>query len=402
MKPVAIQKAVNVIKMDSWTSPVDFRYQNETSEFKVECDRVAAHKRGEVYTPKPWETLSYLAKEDLGMIHVRGFLHDRVAQNPDGSFTHPGSLSTDEIIRRLAPAWKAHAKKCRATEISHHRLVFSLSHEFHDRLVQAGRNPDAVLKSIIERTMRGFQENFHSGDSLGYSYGLHHDTDNLHAHVFIHPRTREGAFVGMSGKPKKHQQHASRHKDQLGYIRENVRRRVGQVLKELSNPKEAAELKKNLHSDRAWFVPRQSHTARPKNDFRPRSPADFELERKRASVVAIDRQIMGKRASLREAGDGRNIAHLFHLREPKWLRLMKKAQTATLFRELRELQERRYRLVAEYRAARRRLIPRPLATRTVPPVKRSKISTPLVNRPKPKPTVVRTTPRKPMGVQHGI
>jgi len=66
MKAVALQKAVNVIKMDSWTNPVDFRYQDETSEFKIGCDQSAARKKGEVYVPKPWEGLPYLAKDDLG------------------------------------------------------------------------------------------------------------------------------------------------------------------------------------------------------------------------------------------------------------------------------------------------------------------------------------------------
>lgn len=408
MKTVALQKAVNVIKMDSWTSPVDFRYQDESSEFKMECDRVAAHKRGEVYVPKPWESLPYLAKDELGRIHVRGFLHDRVAQNPDGSFTHPANLSTDETIRRLSRAWKAHAKKCRQTQVSHHRLVFSLSKEFHDSLVQAGRNPDQVLKGVIERTLRAFQEKFHAGDSVGYSYGLHHDTDNLHAHVFIHPRTREGAFVGMSGKPKRHQGHASRHKDQLGFVRDTVRRRVGQVLKEMASPEEAAHLKHNLHSDRAFFVPRQSHTARAKSNFRPRTPADFQLEQKRSAVVALDKQIMAKREALREASDGSHIASIFRLRQPKWLKHMKKAQAATLFRELRQLQEKRYRLAAEYRAARRQLIPPIDATRTVPRRKNRKPSAETVSPPSakptasPKPTISNKPAAKPRKVHRGI
>ena len=94
MKTVAIQKAINVIKMDMWTHPADFRYQDETSEFKIGCDRAAAQKRGEVYVPKPWEGLPYLAKDDLGKVHVRGFLHNDVAHNPDGTFCHPGTLST--------------------------------------------------------------------------------------------------------------------------------------------------------------------------------------------------------------------------------------------------------------------------------------------------------------------
>jgi len=397
MKPVALQKAVNVIKSNSWTSPVDFRYLDEISVFKIECDRIGAQKRGQVYTPKPWESLPYLAKEELGKICVRGFLHDRVAENADGSFSHPASLSTEEIIRRLGRAWKAHAKKSRDTEVSHHRLVFSISNEFHDALVQAGRNPDMALRGIIERTMRSLQEEFHPGDSVGYSYGLHHDTDNLHAHVFIHPRTREGAFVGMSGKPARHRGHASRHKDQLGFLLDTVRRRVSQVLKEISAPKEASHLKNNLYSDRIYFAPRQSHTARAKNDFRPRTPADYQLEQKRSAVVALDQRISEKRLALREAAHGRNLASLFRLRQPKWLRVLEQAHTAKLFRELRELQARRYRLISEYRASRRRLLPAPDATKTVNrSKKKAKAFPPSVTPRAPKPTVtIRSKPTKP-------
>ena len=404
MKAVALQKAVNVIKMDSWTNPVDFRYQDETSEFKIGCDQSAARKKGEVYVPKPWEGLPYLAKDDLGKIQVRGFLHDRVAGNPDGTFTFPASLATSEIIRRLSLAWKGHARNTPETQISHQRLVFSMSKEFHEALVQAGRNPDMALRGIIERTMRSFQEKFHPGDSVGYSYGLHHDTDNLHAHVFIHPRTRDGDFVGMSEQLQRLAERnvKSRHKNQLKFVRENARQRAGQVLQELSDPKANGRMKTNIHSDRALFVPRQSHTERTKNDFRPRTPSDFQLERKRAAVVSLDRRISSKRATLREANNGRRLGRVFRVHQPKWLRFMQQAQATTLFRELRELQQSRYRLLSEYRAARRRLIPGPLATRTVPSRQKSKAPLVTITPPKAKPTLIRSKPLRPSRPQRGI
>jgi hypothetical protein len=355
MKSVAVQKAVNVIKMNSWTTPVDFRYQDETSEFKIGCDRAAAQKKGEVYTPKPWEGLPYLVKDDLGKVHVRGFLHNEIAQNSDGTFCHPGTLSTPELLQRLSKSWKAHTRKHRDTQISHQRLVFSMSKEFHDAIAQAGRNPDLVLRGTVERAMRAFQEKFHPGDSVGYSYGLHHDTDNLHAHVFIHPRTRDGNFVGMSGKPRRLRGLESRHKDQLGFVHETVRRRVTQVLKELSDPKAAAHLKSNFHSDRIYYVPRLSHTARTRNDLRPLTSIDAQIEQKRAAVVSLDRKLAATRAAISDATNGKHITGIFHARQPKWLRLLQRAQTAMLFRELRQLQARRYHAVSDYWTSRRRL-----------------------------------------------
>jgi hypothetical protein len=152
-----------------------------------------------------------------------------------------------------------------------------------------------ALRGVIERSMRSFQEKFHPGDSVSYSYGLHHDTDNLHAHVFIHPRTREGAFVGMSEQLQKKAARGadSRHKNQLKFLRESARRRVGEVLKEISDPKEAAYLKHNIHSDRIFFVPHQSHTWRAQNDFRPRTPAEYQLVR----MVGDYFQLRGLRSS---------------------------------------------------------------------------------------------------------
>ena len=380
MKSVALQKAINVIKMDAWTNPVDFRYQDETSEYKIDCDRTAAKKRGQIYVPKPWEGLPYLAKDDLGKVYVRGFLHDGVAQNPDGTFRHPGSLTTAELIGRLSKAWKAHARKNRETHVSHQRLVFSMSKEFHDAIVQTGRNPDMVLRGAVERTMRSFQEKLHPGDSVGYSYGLHHDTDNLHAHVFIHPRTRDGEFVGMSEQLQHlvQRQILSRHKNQLKFIRETARRRAAQVLKELSDPREAAHLKHNFQSDRIYYAPRESHTAHTSKDFRPLTPVDFQLEQKRVATASLDRQIAAKRAAIRDATNGRHISGVFRLRQPKWLRLMQKAQTAMLFRELRQLQEKRYRAASDYWISRRRLIAGPHATRTVATDSADKVSAPSV------------------------
>jgi len=380
MKTVALQKAINVIKMDAWTNPVDFRYQDETSEYKIGCDRAAAQKRGHVYVPKPWEGLPYLAKDDLGKVYVRGFLHDSVAQNADGTFQSPATLFTSEILQRLSKAWKVHSRKTRETHISHQRLVFSLSKEFHDAIAQTGRNPDMVLRGAVERTMRAFQEKFHPGDSVGYSYGLHHDTDNLHAHVFIHPRTRGGEFVGMSEQLQKKAARGavSRHKNQLKFIRETARRRAAQVLKELSDPKEAAHLKHNFQSDRIYYTPRQSQTARTKKDLRPLTPVDFQFEQKRTAVASLDRQIAAKRAALRDATNGRHITGLFRLRQPKWLRLMQQAQTANLFRELRQLQDKRYRAVSEYWASRRRLLGGPRTTTAVAQESSSPVAAPSV------------------------
>jgi hypothetical protein len=199
----------------------------------------------------------------------------------------------------------------------------------------------------------------------------------------------------MSGKPKHHRGHDSRHKDQLGFVHETVRRRVTQVLKELSDPKEAGHLKNHLSSDRIYYAPRQSHTSRARNDFRPRTPVDYQLEQKRAAVVSLDRKIAVKRSALRDVYARGVLPPLLRYRQPKWMRQLQAAQSASLWRELRQLQTQRHRLVTDYWTSRRRLIPAAHATRTVLPRKKPKTPTPsvvphavktTVKAPKPKPS----------------
>ena len=50
--------------------------------------------------------------------------------------------------------------------------------------------------------MYRFKENFYPEDRIGYAYGIHHDTDNLHMHVFLLPRTEKGKRVGFSDQLK--------------------------------------------------------------------------------------------------------------------------------------------------------------------------------------------------------
>ena len=90
-----------------------------------------------------------------------------------------------------------------------------MSREMHDRLVDAGMNPDRVLQSATKKIMGKFNERFHPADSIDYAYGIHHDTDNLHIRVALCPRTARAAYVGCSTARKP----ASGHKDQMGYLR---------------------------------------------------------------------------------------------------------------------------------------------------------------------------------------
>ncbi len=53
--------------------------------------------------------------------------------------------------------------------------------------------------------MRKFNDRFHPADAIGYAYGIHHDTDHLHVHVALCPRTQRGAYIGCSTTRSPHQ-----------------------------------------------------------------------------------------------------------------------------------------------------------------------------------------------------
>jgi hypothetical protein len=99
-----------------------------------------------------------------------------------------------------------------------------MSKEQHDALSDAGINPDQVLHSTMKKVMRGFNERFHPNDSIGYAYGVHHDTANLHVHLAICPRTENGSYVGCStsrSTQSKHKKQTDRIK--VGFLLENSR-----------------------------------------------------------------------------------------------------------------------------------------------------------------------------------
>jgi hypothetical protein len=195
----------------------------------------------------------YASKETLGQVHAGGFLHHLILVNPDGSRTAPSQLTNDERKRRISEAWFEHIRKFPTSSqnaVIQHRLVFSMSRELHDKLVEAGINPDRVLQTATKNIMGKFNERFHPADSIGYAYGIHHDTDNLHVHVVLCPRTARGAYVGCSTARNP----ASGHKDQMRYLRSCFERENKRWEQVLASPQKLEEHpSRRLDSDKIVF-----------------------------------------------------------------------------------------------------------------------------------------------------
>lgn len=306
----------------TWRARLDLEYLDETSGRKIAARQGA---KTEVKVDQADHTAigknlrqfaDYASKETIGQVHAGGFLHHSIIENPDGTFSSPKGLTNTERKHRISEAWFNHLKKWTSTAknpVIQHRLVFTMSTPFHDKLVAAGLNPDTVLLNTLRKTMRDFQEKFHPGDSIGYAYGLHHDTDNLHVHVALCPRTKKGAYVGCS----KSRSRTSQNLNQIDFLMRCFERENLQWEKRLSEPQKMKEtIQKRLDSDRLLMVPRlslsqmaaltqQRTLAASRLQFSYRSILDMEaaLQRKRKAIRtrkvlrAIPRLLGNRRSS---------------------------------------------------------------------------------------------------------
>jgi hypothetical protein len=185
----------------TWQSRLDLEYLDEISSRKVSARQ--QHDDGsQILRVRTAQAICRLRlKGTLGQVHAGGFLHHLILINPDGSRTAPSQLNQRRTQEGIPEAWFEHIRKFSTSSqnpVIQHRLVFSMSRELHEKLVEARINPDRVLKSATKKIMGKFNERFHPADSIGYAYGIHHDTDNLHVHVALCPRTARGAYVGCS------------------------------------------------------------------------------------------------------------------------------------------------------------------------------------------------------------
>ena len=236
-----------IAKKTTWTSKVELDYLDETSPKKQQQLR---EKNMQVVGEKLKQFNDYADKDNQGRVYVGGFFHQAVAQNPDGTFTAPANLPKDESKRRLLKAWQRQLRKKGAPRgIVQHRFVISMSREQHDLLIKYGLNPDTFLHERVRLVMKEFREKFHAGDSIGYAYGLHHDTDNLHAHVAVCPRTERLEYVGLSDQLGK-KQSSNGQKNQLGFLKKICERENGKLIQSFSTFNERQRLLQRLRQHR--------------------------------------------------------------------------------------------------------------------------------------------------------
>ena len=240
---------------------LDLEYLDETSRRKISLRE--RENMDQQIGKKLKHFTDYASKETLGQVHVGGFLHNHICINPDGTNTAPSKLSNAERKLRITECWRKHLARFPTTAkrpVIAHRLVFSMSKEQHDALAGAGINPDQVLHSTMKSVMLKFNETYHRGDSVGYAYGIHHDTAHLHVHVAICPRTANGNYVGCSTSRSIN----SKHKRQMDGIKSWFRQENSRWEEILASPQKLQQtLSQRLDADKLVFSPKltqlQSH-----------------------------------------------------------------------------------------------------------------------------------------------
>jgi len=326
---------------------LDLEYLDEISSRKVSL-RERADMEQQIGR-KLKHFADYASKESLGQVHAGGFLHHHICRNPDGSNTAPAQLPNAERKHRITEAWQHHLDKFPSQAkrpVIAHRLIFSMSKEQHDALVAAGLNPDQVLHSTLKKVMRKFAGKFHPGDSIGFAYGLHHDTAHLHAHVALCPRTAKGCYVGCSTSRFKQGKH-KRQMDQIRVWFDQENQRWGKIL---GSPQEMSH---RLDSDKILFAPRltNAHMEALRN---AQTAEAIRLQQSYQSIRNLESAIAAKRQVLAAQRNANLVLRLLGRRKPKLTRTVEKLAAAVDRRSLREMQDLLFRIKRDYRTAHKR------------------------------------------------
>ena len=336
----------------TWRSRLDLDYLDETSGRKIasrsgqsplkdQADHTTLGKRLKQFA-------DYASKETLGQVHAGGFLHHKIVVNPDGSRSSPSALSNGERKKRICKEWLEHLKQYQSSSrnpVIQHRLVFSMSAPFHDKLVSSGLNPDSVLQISLKKVLRNFQERFHPNDSIGYAYGLHHDTDNLHAHVAICPRTANGKYVGVSMSRTRD----SGNKNQMTYLMRSFDRENRRWDKLLANPEKLRQqLGNRLDADTITIAPKLS-AKQLESLKQEQSLYSTRLRHAYQSIQNLETVLEKKRQAHRTVRLIRYIPRLLRQSKPMPVRTIEKVRASIEKYSIREMQTLLFRMKQTYR-----------------------------------------------------
>ena len=199
--------------------------------------------------------------------------------------------------------------------------------------------------------MRRFAEKFHPGDSIGYAYGLHHDTAHLHAHLAIVSAHRQRAVTWDAARRASA---TGKHKQQMDLIQSWFERENQRWEKILQSPEETEHaISHRIDSDKIAFAPRlnAAHLEALRN---AQTAEAIRLQQSYRSIRNLESAIAAKRQFLAAKRNVDFVSRLMGRRKPRLTRTVEKLAAAVDRRSLREMQNLLFKIKRDYRAAHKR------------------------------------------------
>ena len=211
----------------------DIEYLDETSDYKLRILVKQGKITEEEFRQKHDElerSISYLTKEKHGRVYAGGFIRDALLSK---KATAPEKWTNEARKKAISSVIYKHLKHFGTyRKALGHKMVFSVSEDLAQRVEDSGLNLDNILGREVKKIMYEFQHKFHRGEKIGFAWGIHHDTDNRHVHVYLCNRTDKGKHVALSN-PLKGKTPEPGRKDQIGYMKERCVAAQKRILKQV-------------------------------------------------------------------------------------------------------------------------------------------------------------------------
>jgi hypothetical protein len=179
--------------------------------------------------------LDYFSKEKtFGRVYAGGFFRERLAYK----FGKVQSkVPKDDVKRATSKLIQQHSKDKRLYRGAYgHHCIISMRSELMKEIEDQGGCIDEALSRALKNSMTSFQKQFHPNDKIGFAFGIHHDTQHRHAHIFIHNRTEKGDHVAMSN-PLKGLYDPKPRLNQVGFMKEQMEIEGKKILRDLKKPR---------------------------------------------------------------------------------------------------------------------------------------------------------------------
>ena len=168
-----------------------------------------------------------------GQLTVGGFLRELMVLKGYPRQTGHDAFEKHRWIDAVAIEWTKLLSKHRSSSqkglLVRDNFSLSLSGDLTRRLSLANVSALVFLERVLERTFARYlkQHGYDADDNLGYVYGFHMDTSNLHIQLSMFPRTRKGKMVKVS--------EMSRSSDRTFQFRNNMTRYACDAASELEH-----------------------------------------------------------------------------------------------------------------------------------------------------------------------